>query len=218
MKSEIETYYSRRAAEYEKIYEKPERQEELKSLKRLVKEFLQDKSVLEIACGTGYWTETISSAANSIVAIDSSNEVLDIAQSKSYKKHNVKFINDDALSLSKIKRTFDSAFCGFWFSHIQKKNIESFIANLHRKLNPGSFVIMIDNNYVESSSTPIGKKDEEGNTYQLRKLEDGSEYKVLKNFFLEDDLKKLFKNCSSNFEIINLKYYWMIKYAIRFVK
>ena len=73
---------------------------------------------------------------------------------------------------------------------------------------------MIDNNYVVGSSTPISKKDEAGNTYQLRKLEDGSEYEVMKNFYLEDDLKKIFKNYSSNLEIINLKYYWMIKYIV----
>ena len=73
---------------------------------------------------------------------------------------------------------------------------------------------MIDNNFVEGSSTPISKNDVEGNTYQLRKLEDGSEYEVLKNFYLEDELNYIFKNCSSNFEIINLKYYWITKYNV----
>ena len=214
MKSEIETYYSRRASEYEKIYEKPESEGDLESLKQLVIDFLQNKSVLEIACGTGYWTEIISHAAHSIVAIDSSKEVLDIARLKPYQKSNVKFINDDALSLSKIENTFSASFCGFWLSHIQKKKIESFIINLHSKLKPGSVVVMIDNNYVVGSSTPISKKDEAGNTYQLRKLENGSEYEVLKNFYLEDELINIFKYCSSNFEIINLKYYWMIKYNV----
>ena len=214
MKSEIETYYSRRASEYEKIYEKPEREGDLESLKRLVIDFLQNKSVVEIACGTGYWTEIISHAAHSIIAIDSSKEVLDIARLKTYQKSNVKFINDDALSLSKIKNIFNSAFCGFWLSHIQKKKIESFIINLHSKLKLGSVVVMIDNNYVVDNSTPISKKDEAGNTYQLRKLKDGSEYEALKNFYLEDELINIFKNCPSNFEIINLKYYWMIKYKV----
>jgi len=214
LKSEIETYYSRRASEYEKIYEKPEREDNLESLKKLVKDFLQNKSVLEIACGTGYWTEIISNDAHSIVAIDSSKEVLDIARLKSYQKSNVKFINDDALMLSKIENTFSASYCGFWLSHIHRKNIESFLTKLHSKLKPGSVVVMIDNNYVVGSSTPISRKDEAGNTYQLRKFEDRSEYEVMKNFYLEDELKNIFKNCSSNFEIINLKYYWMIKYNV----
>jgi len=214
LKSEIETYYSRRAYEYEQIYDKAERHDDLETLKQLVKNFLQNKSVLEIACGTGYWTEILSNSANSIVAIDSSKEVLDIATLKSYKKRNVKFINDNALSLSKIKDTFSASFCGFWLSHILKKNIESFLNNLHLKLKPGSIVVMIDNNFVECSSTPVSRKDEGGNSYQLRKLEDGSEFEILKNFYLEDELKYIFKNFSSNFEIINLKYYWMIKYNV----
>ena len=213
MKSELEIYYSRRAYEYERIYEKPERQDDLTSLRRLVKDFFKDKSVLEIACGTGYWTEIISDSANSMVAIDSSIEVIDIARSKSYKKDNVKFINDDALSLSKIKNSFDSAFCGFWLSHLKKKNLEPFILNFHKKLKDDSVVVMIDNNYVEGS-TPINRKDKEENSYQLRALEDGSEYKVLKNFYSEDDLKKIFTSYVHNFEIINFKYYWMIKYNV----
>jgi len=73
---------------------------------------------------------------------------------------------------------------------------------------------MIDNNFVGGSSTPVSRKDRGGNTYQLRKLENSSEYEVLKNFYSEDHFKKMFKNYSSNFEIINLKYYWMIKYKV----
>ena len=195
MKSEIETYYSRRASEYEKIYEKPERLDDLKLLMQLVKDFLQNKSVLEIACGTGYWTKIISNTAHSICAIDSSKEVLHIARLKSYQKNNVKFINEDALSLSRINNKFNSAFCGFWFSHLPKNITKSFIKNLSTKLYPGSVVVMIDNNFIEGSSTPISKNDVEGNTYQLRKLEDGSEYEVLKNFYLEDEFINIFKNC-----------------------
>ncbi len=214
MKSGIETYYSRRAAEYENIYKKPERQEDLQLIKKFVIDSYQDKSVLEIACGTGYWTEIISGSANSITAIDSSKEVLEIAKAKSYRINNVEFIKDDALSLSKIKNNFDSSFCGFLLSHIHKNNIESFITNLHKKLESGSVVVMIDNNFADGSSTPISRKDDKGNTFQLRKLEDGSEFEVLKNFYTENELGQFFKKHSSDFEIINLNYYWMIKYKV----
>jgi demethylmenaquinone methyltransferase/2-methoxy-6-polyprenyl-1,4-benzoquinol methylase len=212
LKSKIETYYSIRATEYEKIYDKPERQDDLSKLKTLVMDLFKEKSVLEIACGTGYWSEIISNTAHSILAIDTSEEVLKIARAKSYNGKDVKFKNMDAFSLSNIQYSFDAAFCGFWLSHVQRKNIESFIINFHTKLKSNSIVVLIDNNYVEGSSTPVSRKDGEGNTYQLRKLQDGSEYEVLKNFYLEDELNNIFKNCSVNFEIINLKYYWMIKY------
>lgn len=47
-------YYAARAAEYERIYDKPERQAELQRLRALIPAYLAGRSVLEIACGTGY--------------------------------------------------------------------------------------------------------------------------------------------------------------------
>jgi ubiquinone/menaquinone biosynthesis C-methylase UbiE len=58
------------------------------------------KDVLEIACGTGYWTNIISGSARSITASDLNDEVLEMARSKNY-KCDVQFIKDDAYTLKK---------------------------------------------------------------------------------------------------------------------
>ena len=47
----LQKYYDRRASEYEKIYDKPERQHELEWLRHRVPELLRDRTVLEVACG-----------------------------------------------------------------------------------------------------------------------------------------------------------------------
>lgn len=60
MNTDIISYYKDRAKEYEKKYSKPERQEDLKSIATILQEIFADKQVLEIACGTGYWTEKIA--------------------------------------------------------------------------------------------------------------------------------------------------------------
>ena len=52
----LEKYYSKRASEYEQIYEKPERQHELEWLRNRIPMLFRGKTVLEVACGTGYWT------------------------------------------------------------------------------------------------------------------------------------------------------------------
>ena len=50
---------------------------------------------------------------------------------------------------------------------------------------------MLDNRYVEGSSTPVTERDADGNGYQLRKLADGSTHRVLKNFPTEAELEAL---------------------------
>ena len=77
-------YYAKRANEYERIYQKPERQNDLEILRNLFRKILAGKNVLEIACGTGYWTQVISQTANSITATDINEEVLQIARTKIY--------------------------------------------------------------------------------------------------------------------------------------
>lgn len=47
-------YYRRRAAEYEKVYDKPERQADLRRLRAVVPAYFSQRRVLEVACGTGY--------------------------------------------------------------------------------------------------------------------------------------------------------------------
>ena len=43
-------------------------------------------------------------------------------------------------------------------------------------------MVFFDNCYVEGSSTPLSRTDAAGNTYQSRRLDDGSTHEVLKNF------------------------------------
>src|SRR5712692_10327984 len=60
---EMREYYARRAVEYERVYAKPERQDDLARLRRLLQADLAGHDVLEIACGTGYWTTAIAETA-----------------------------------------------------------------------------------------------------------------------------------------------------------
>ena len=66
----MEKYYSKRAAEYEQIYQKPERQHELDWLRQRIPALLEGRTVLEVACGTGYWTQFIARAARKVHACD----------------------------------------------------------------------------------------------------------------------------------------------------
>jgi len=74
--SDILDYYSARADEYEQVYAKPERQDDLGRLKALIPSFFVGRRVLEVACGTGYWTRLIAQRAAGVIACDLSPQVL----------------------------------------------------------------------------------------------------------------------------------------------
>jgi len=207
-------YYSRRASEYERIYEKPERQEDLAVLNDRISALLNERDVLEVACGTGYWTEVISQVARSILSIDISAEVISIAKTKSYQDNRVSFAIADANNLNDIQGRFDAGFAGFWWSHMRKQDIPSFLSTLHRRLDKGARLVFADNAYVQGSSTPIAYRDQGGNTYQDRRLNDGSVYRILKNFPSEDELREFLPSEARDVEVNLLRYYWILSYRI----
>ena len=71
-------YYARRAAEYEDVYRKPERQSDLVRLTERLAAAFPGMDVLEVACGTGYWTRRLAKSARRIVASDVSDLAFDL--------------------------------------------------------------------------------------------------------------------------------------------
>jgi protein-L-isoaspartate O-methyltransferase len=208
--AELIEYYRRRAGEYEAIFAKPERQSDLLVLKKKLADLLKRARVLEVACGTGYWTTVIASAADSVTATDVAEEPMNIARAKPYPKKNASFVEADAYALPQSLGRFDAAFAGFWWSHVPRERIAEFTASLHARLQPGARVVMFDNLYVDGNSTPIVETDAAGNTYQLRELADGSRFRVLKNYPTRDELRALFPGIHYR----ALQYYWLAEYKV----
>src|SRR6186997_2665379 len=74
----MQSYYAARASEYDRVYLKPERQPDLRQIEQWLPSVLAGATVLEVACGTGYWTRFIAPVASAVVALDSSPETLRI--------------------------------------------------------------------------------------------------------------------------------------------
>jgi demethylmenaquinone methyltransferase/2-methoxy-6-polyprenyl-1,4-benzoquinol methylase len=213
--AELVDYYRRRAREYEAIYAKPERQADLAVLKKNIPEHLAGRRVLEVACGTGYWSVLVARTAASVVAVDAAEEPMRIAMSKDYGERNVRFELADAYALSPLLGKFDAALACFWWSHIPYSRIAEFLVSLHARLESGARVLLMDNLYVAGNSTPIAERDAEGNTYQLRRLADGSDNRVLKNFPSEAALRAALAPQASEFSYRALEYYWLVEYTAK---
>jgi ubiquinone/menaquinone biosynthesis C-methylase UbiE len=150
----MQSYYAARAGEYDRIYQKPERQSDLRRIEGWLPPLLSGATVLEVACGTGYWTRVIAPLASTVVAIDSAPETLQVARQR-VSAANVVFQVGDAYALAEIGRSFDGAFAGFWFSHVPLVRQHEFLSGLNAALTPGARVVLLDNVFVEGSSSAI---------------------------------------------------------------
>jgi ubiquinone/menaquinone biosynthesis C-methylase UbiE len=207
--TDMVAYYTKRAPTLEDVYDKPERQADLVQLQERVCDALRDHHVLEIACGTGYWTERIAACAASVLATDVSADILTYAQAKDLPPGKARFAVADAYHLD-VQGSFDACFAGFWWSHVKREDQGPFLASLGKVLQKDGLLVMIDNAFVEEGSLPIARTDHEGNTYQIRTLENGERFEVVKNFPTDSTLRKKIGPYARDIRIQRLTHYWML--------
>jgi SAM-dependent methyltransferase len=202
-------YYRQRAAEYDQIYFKPERQADLARLRQLLPPLVAGRRVLEIAAGTGFWTEVLAPSAASVTATDLNAETIAIAAQRDYGMAAVRLLRADAYQLSAVPGDFDVAFCGFWWSHILRADIPRFLDGLRGRVGPGTGLILVDNRYVPGSNQPITRTGPDGDTYQQRRLADGRSYEVLKNFPDREQASADLAHVARELTWTDLDYFWL---------
>lgn len=207
--TDMVAYYTKRAPTLEQVYEKPERQSDLTALQQHVCGALRGHEVLEIACGTGYWTERIADCAASVLATDVSPDIMRYAQAKDLPSGKVGFAVADAFDL-RVQGHFNACFAGFWWSHVKREDQARFLTGLRKVLDKDRLLVMIDNSYVEEGHVPTARTDAEGNTYQIRTLPDGERYEVVKNYPSDSALRKKIGPYAKDIRILRLTHYWML--------
>jgi len=210
----MRAYYAQRARIYERVYHKPERQADLRAMEAALAAPFAGRRVLEVACGTGWWTPHGARDAASWLATDVNPETLAVAQAKPMPPC-VRFAVVDAYTFAGVDgQRFDGAFAGFWWSHVPLARLPGWLALLHARLEPGARVVLLDNRYVAGSSTPISRRDADGNTYQQRSLDDGSVHEVLKNFPDRDGAVAAPGDRARDVQWVEHAHYWVLSYTL----
>lgn len=209
--TEMRQYYARRYQEYDRIYLKPERQRDLRAIEAWLPNLFTDADVLEIACGTGYWTQFIAPHAKRVVAVDASIDTMSIARDRPGCRQ-VEFIEGDAYALPLAGHRFDAAFAGFWFSHVPIRQRREFLLGLHAVLNRGARIVLLDNLFVAGSSTPLSETEASGDTFQIRRLDDGTTHRVLKNFPSQEEMLALVSDIGTSPRLTAWQHYWAFDY------
>ena len=184
-------YYRRRASEYDATAygdvaaARPR-------IARLVAELAPHGRVLEIACGTGLWTEALAGSVDSVLAIDAAPEAVALAGER-VRSANVSFEVADVFTWTTDDR-FDTIFFSAWLSHVPRDRFEQFWQILRPLLVADGRVLFIDEH--------VDVRDKESYVADgvvERRLEDGRTYRIVKNFVepraLRERLRELGWDC-----------------------
>ena len=186
------TYYRKRAPEYDDWFLRRGRFDhgtglnalwftEVAEVESALRNFNPRGRVLELACGTGIWTERLLNYAEQVVVVDGSPEMLALCRQRVGDKP-VDFIHADLFEWEPSHR-FDVVFFSFWLSHVPPDRFESFWRLVDSGLYPEGRVFFIDSRYEPTSTAVDHPLNEPGEVTVKRRLEDGSEWRVVKLFY-----------------------------------
>jgi ubiquinone/menaquinone biosynthesis C-methylase UbiE len=113
-------------------------------VKMFCKNLSENVSVLELGCGTGYFTKELSKTNAKITAIDISPDLLKFAKSQIQNK-NVEFLLEDACSMSFKDSTFDVVLGSSVLHHL---DIDSAVKEIFRVLKKNGTIFFTEPNML----------------------------------------------------------------------
>lgn len=192
-------YYRARAGEYDEWFLRQGRYDrgealnrqwfdEVGALRRALATFAPHGRVLELACGTGLWTQTLAQSADAITAVDSSPEVIDLNRAR-LNDPRVEYVQADLFNWQPSKQ-YDVVFFSFWLSHVPQERFEDFWRTVEASLAPGGHVFFIDSRYDATSTAVDHVLGKEEQTQMMRRLNDGREFSIVKVFYQPETLRE----------------------------
>ncbi|MBO0793443.1 MAG: class I SAM-dependent methyltransferase [Ktedonobacteraceae bacterium] len=189
---EMQAYYRARAAEYDEWFYRqgrydrgPERNarwfDELDVIKEELREFHIAGEVLELAPGTGVWTEQFIQSASAITAVDASPEMIAINRAK-VASERVAYIQADLFAWEPT-RTYDAVCFCFWLSHVPFERLDSFLMTVAKALKPGGKIFFADSRRQPDGTAVDQTLPQEQEQMMTRRLNDGREFRIVKNFY-----------------------------------
>jgi 2-polyprenyl-3-methyl-5-hydroxy-6-metoxy-1,4-benzoquinol methylase len=195
--AEMTAYYRARAAEYDEWFYRQGRYDrgadanarwlaEAETVFAAIDRLSLTGDILELAPGTGIWTERLARTARSVTAVDASAEMIAINRAK-VGRENVTYLLADLFTWQP-DRTYDAVVFGFWISHVPHERLTAFLAMTAAALRPDGAIFFVDGRR-EPTSTAAGDRLPEADSQMMtRRLNDGRTFQIVKNFYAPADL------------------------------
>jgi demethylmenaquinone methyltransferase/2-methoxy-6-polyprenyl-1,4-benzoquinol methylase len=195
-------YYRERASEYDEWFFRQGRYDrgethrqqwfsEVSEVEATLRAAKPSGDILELACGTGLWTQHLAPFTTRLTAVDASPEVIALNQQR-VGCASVEYIVADLFNWAPNQQ-FDFVFFGFWLSHVPLEQFAPFWQMVKEALKPNGRVFFVDSlSTQESTARNHAALNQQG--YSERKLNDGRTYRVVKIFYEPAQLQKSLQN------------------------
>lgn len=211
-------YYRARADEYDEWWQRAGRYDhgpaatsrwwqEVAEVQQALDDLKLSGDLLELACGTGWWTERLAGLTCRLKCIDASAETIAINRARLEKAG----LSLPAYEVADLftwqpSETFDAAFFSFWLSHVPPARFDDFWSVVAKALKPNGRVFFVDSAREKTvtltgTSTPLA--------IQERQLNDGRTYRVVKMFYDPFDLGNRLRSLGWRCEIRRTNSYFI---------
>ena len=197
-------YYKARAAEYDRWYFRQGRYDrgedatrtwfaEIDQVRHALYEVALDGAdVLELAPGTGLWTELLCRRAAHVTAVDASGEMIDQNRRRLGElASKVQFEEADLFDWQP-GGPFDAVVFCFWISHVPDTRLDAFLSMVASALRPGGSIFFVDSRNETNSTASNHTLPQAGEETMIRHLDDGRSFRIIKNFWTAEALEARF--------------------------
>jgi demethylmenaquinone methyltransferase/2-methoxy-6-polyprenyl-1,4-benzoquinol methylase len=192
------SYYRQRAPEYDEWWQRIGRYDhgpdqaldwdhQVRSVTAALAQFGATGDVLELAGGTGWWTERLALTARTLTVLDAAPETLEINRTRLADRSAVSYVVADLFEWHP-ERTYDTVFFSFWLSHVPRGRFAQFFELVRQCLGPGGRAFFVDNRLDPTHPFAEHHVFAESDGVQRRTLNDGSEHRLVKIFYEPDEL------------------------------
>ncbi|MGF1666734.1 MAG: class I SAM-dependent methyltransferase [Acidimicrobiia bacterium] len=220
-------YYRARAAEYDSWFNRTGRYDKGEAVNQawfdeaavvradLAGVPIDVADVLELAPGTGIWTEQLVKRARHVTAVDASPEMVDINRVRlGVDAGKVAYVIADLFAWEPAQ-TYDAVVFCFWISHIPQRLLDGFLSNVAQALRPGGSVFFLDAQREPASQAIDHVLPDQGSEVMARKLDDGREFTIVKNFWEAADLERRCSAVGLDVEVRTTERFFMYGVGIK---
>lgn len=144
--------------------------------------------VLEIACGTGVWTEALVNHADHVTALDSSGEMIERNKSRLKANPKVHYVVADVYDWTP-DRTYDAVTFSFWIEHVPSAKLNQFVSKVSECMKRDARIFFVDQ---QSSAKEYEAWDDPSGEVVSRTLDNGKKFRVVKHFYSPEEIRDVF--------------------------